>query len=302
MIAFGCAISEAEPYVRYAKPGLDRVREADSEVLAFAAVDTIARSYNILLDAAASREGLEALVILSPYAEITDRDFCAKVRAALADPEVALAGCVGARGVRSIAWWEGSEVSCASGFRYRYDEHGGGELAGIPWVQSAPAPAEVDIVDGSVFIISPWGVQNLRFDETLTLGHGFDVDFCLQAREAGKKVVTVDFAVSERRPLKIVSDLELWTEAHTDFARKWAGRIPGAPPVEDYEALARRIEAERESARSVAYFKRLGFDARVDAAEKEFEAATSTLSWRMTEPLRRFNKWRQERDGAAESA
>ena len=32
--------------------------------------------------------------------EIVDADFCAKVRGALADPDVGLVGCVGAIGVR----------------------------------------------------------------------------------------------------------------------------------------------------------------------------------------------------------
>ncbi len=59
-------------------------------------------------------------------AEIVDPDFCAKVRAALADPDVGLVGCVGALGVRSIAWWEGS-VTWAS-FAHRYAELGGGEI------------------------------------------------------------------------------------------------------------------------------------------------------------------------------
>jgi hypothetical protein len=292
VIAFGCAIGEAEPYLRFAGPGIELVKEADSPVLAFAAVDTIARSNNILLDAAAAMPELEALVLLSPYAQLTDGDFAAKIRAALADPEVAVAGCLGARGgVRTIAWWQGTEVSCSSGFRYGYHEHGGGELPGLPWAQSGPAPAEVDVLDGSVLVLSPWAVHNLRFDETLVLGHGFDVDYCLQARAAGRKLVTVDFAVIQRRSLKIVSDLELWTEAHADFARKWEGKIPGQP--------AR--EAEREAVRSVAYFKRLSYDARVDALQREYEAARRTLSWRITEPLRVINKWRADRAQRAEA-
>lgn len=295
MIAFGCAISEAEPYLRFAAPGIELAREPGSEVLAFAAVDTIARSNNILLDAAAAMDDLEALVLLSPYARITDASFAATIRSALADPQVAVVGCVGARGVRSIAWWEGSEVSCSSGFRYAYHQHGGGEFPGLPWVSTGPAPAEVDAVDGSVLVLSPWAVRELRFDETLVLGHGFDVDYCLQAGVAGRKVVTADFAVTQRRSLKIVSDLELWTEAHADFARKWTGKIPGAPVDEDIEARARRVEAEREAVRSVAYFKRLSYDGRVEALEREREAAEQTLSWRITEPLRRINKWRADR-------
>lgn len=191
-------------------------------------------------------------------------------------------------------------MSCSSGFVFHYDERGGGEMRGLPWVECAPAPAEVDIVDGAVLVLSPWAVRNLRFDETLTLGHGFDVDFCLQARCAGRKVVTIDFSVIEQRPLKIIGDVAMWTEAHADFARKWTGNIPGQPPVDDYEALARRLEAEREAARSMAYFRRLSQDARIELYEREYQAALQTLSWKLTEPLRRVNLWRNSRRQTAE--
>ena len=56
------------------------------------AVGSIARSYNALLDQAAERDDLEALVLLHQDAEIVDADLCAKVRAALRDPDVAVVG------------------------------------------------------------------------------------------------------------------------------------------------------------------------------------------------------------------
>ena len=71
----------------------------------------------MLIDKVVDRDDLEALVLLHQDAEIVDPDFCAKVRQALADPEVAIVGCAGAIGVRSIAWWEGS-VTWA-GFTHR---------------------------------------------------------------------------------------------------------------------------------------------------------------------------------------
>ena len=107
MIAFGAAITEPEPYRRYAEPGIRRAAEADSEIYAFASVGSIFRSYNVVLDTAAEREDLEALVLVHAHAEIVDPHFCEKVRAALSDPDVGVVGCVGAVGVRSIAWWEG---------------------------------------------------------------------------------------------------------------------------------------------------------------------------------------------------
>ena len=53
---------------------------------------------------------------------------------------------------------------------------------------------EVDAIDGFVMAVSPWAVRNLRFDESLGKIHGYDFDFCAQARAAGHKVVTADLA------------------------------------------------------------------------------------------------------------
>src|SRR4051812_34361110 len=108
MIAFASSITDPEMYDRAARPGIERAREADSAVLAGAAAGSIFRSYNLLMDQAAELEDLEALVLLHQDSELVGTDFCARIRPVLADPDVGVIGCVGAVGVRSIAWWEGS--------------------------------------------------------------------------------------------------------------------------------------------------------------------------------------------------
>lgn len=294
MIAFGVRVAEPEPYRRYAEPGIRRAAEADSEIFAFAAVGTIGRGYNLLLDAAGAYEELEALVIVHPHTEIADPGLCDKVRDALADPDVAVAGCAGAGGVRTIAWWEG-RVS-AGEVIHRYTESGGGEMPAYPWAQPESPPASVDTVDGSLLVLSPWAVRNVRFDEGLHLGHGFDLDYCLEVRERGRTVVTFETRVIQHRPLDIVSDLELWIESHIQVAAKWEQRMPGAEAdAPDPERRARRAEAEREAVRALAYSRRLAFDARVQELQKTIDAATETLSWRATAPLREINLWRRSR-------
>src|SRR4051812_4087146 len=104
MIAFGCAVTRPDVYRECAEPGIRRAAEPDSVVLDLASAGTIFESYNALLDQAAAHADLEALVLVHQDAEIVDGDFCAKVRAALADPQAGVVGCVGAVGVRSIAW------------------------------------------------------------------------------------------------------------------------------------------------------------------------------------------------------
>ena len=161
MIAFGCSITSPDLYERFAKPGIEALAEDDSPVLAYRSQSSLFRSYNLILDKAAVLEGLEALVLVHQDTELVDPRFCAKVREALADPDVAVAGCIGALGVRSIAWWEGS-VTWAS-FIHRYGELGGGDLPGFGWA-AAERPryartGEVDVVDGFLLVLSPWAVS-----------------------------------------------------------------------------------------------------------------------------------------------
>jgi hypothetical protein len=258
-------------------------------VLAFPANGSIFRSYNTLLGRAAELEGLEALVLVHQDAEIMDEDFCDKVRSALSDPEVGLVGCAGAVGVRSIAWWEGS-VALAS-FTVRYDDHGGGDLPGFSWVWDDAPPyartGEVESLDGFVLVLPPWTVKNIRFDESLGQLHGYDLDFCLQVREAGRKVITADFRAAHNRELDLIPDPENWIKAHIKVAEKWDGRMPGvgwAPGT--WEERALRAEAERDAAFAQAYSNALVGEARVRELEGALAETTDSISWKITAPLR----------------
>ena len=125
------------------------------------------------------------------------------------------------------------------------------------------------MVDGFLLVLSPWAVRTLRFDESLGSLHGYDVDFCLQARAAGRKVVTAEFRAVHNHSLDLVGDPEGWVEAHVRMQEKWEGKIPGATPVDhDWPAIARRARAEAEASRAAAVSRQLQYDAR----EREFQA------------------------------
>jgi hypothetical protein len=290
MIAFGTSIISPEIYARCAEPGVQLAAEPDSTVFAHAAAGSIFRSYNLLLDKAAEIEDLEALVLVHEDAEILDRDFCQKLRRALSDPDVGVVGCVGAIGVRSIAWWEGS-VTWAS-FTHRYGELGGGELPAFSWKGDELPPyaetGEVDTIDGFVMGLSPWTVRNVRFDESLGQRiHGYDFDFCLQVRAAGHKVVTQDFHVVHHHSLDLISDPETWVEAHMRVAEKWDGRMPNVGTAGgDWRQRARRAEAEAAVARARAVSTQLQSDARIKELERDFTGVTQSASWRITAPFR----------------
>jgi hypothetical protein len=293
MIIFGSAMTDPEAYRRYARPGIGLAAEPNSEVYAFAAVGSICRSYNLLLERAAAQQDLEALVLVHQEVEIVDSHFCRSARQALSDPAVGAVGCMGATGVRSIAWWEGS-ISSAS-IVLRHQQYGGGDVRAFSWKPLRSAPAEVETLDGSLLVLSPWAVRNLRFDESLALGHGYDFDFCLRLRSAGHKLTTADLRVVRHQPkLDLINDLDLWIEAHIMTAQKWDGRLPGAPAREsNWKERARRAEAEREAARAIAYSTGHQVEAQLRPLQGALEAMHESLSWRITAPLRRVNRWRR---------
>ena len=286
MIAFGAAITKPEPYERYAEPGIRRAAEADSAVYAFAGVGPVARTYNLILDAAASRADLEALVLVHPHMEIADPDFCHTVRQALRDHHVGVVGVLGAASVRSIAWWEGM-VSMGR-VVHRYGEYGGGDLAAWAWTHPQPAPTDVDAVDGALLVLSPWAVRTVRFDEALVMNYGFDLDYCRQVRAAGRTVVTADLRAVYHHSLKLIDDLDLWVQAHMQVTEKW-----DAPDDVDWHRRTRRAEAVREAERAIAYTRTLAAETRIRELERAMDVATTTLSWRVTAPLRRLNSFRR---------
>jgi hypothetical protein len=156
---------------------------------------------------------------------------------------------------------------------------------------------EVDTVDGFLIGLSPWVVRNIRFDESLGQLHGYDFDFCLQVREAGKKVVTADFRAIHDHSLELVSNHDTWVEAHMRIAEKWEGRMGVGQGGDDWKLRARKAEAESEAGRAAAVSTQLQADARELELQRALEAATGSLSWRLTAPLRKLNEWRRSRGG-----
>jgi hypothetical protein len=296
LIAFGSAVTDPDTYRAYAERGINLVREPDSQVFANVGAGSLFRNYNLILELAAECDDLEALVLVHQDAEIVDPQFCAKLREALSDPEVGVIGCVGAIGVRNIAWWEGS-VTWGS-FIHRYQELGGGDLPAFAWDNANLPPTSrlgvVETVDGFVLVLSPWTVRNVRFDESLGQLHGYDFDYCLQVREAGKKVVTADFKAIHHHSLDLVSNPQTWVEAHMRIAEKWDGRMPNVGVAGgDWKLRARRAEAEAAVNQALAVSNSLKGDARVLTLERELEVMKTSVSWRLTLPLRRLNYWRK---------
>jgi GT2 family glycosyltransferase len=293
VIAFGCSIISPEAYERWAAAGIRLAGEPDSTVFALQAAGSIFRSYNLILDQAAARDDLEALVLVHEDTEIVDPCLGSKLREALRDSEVGVIGCVGAIGARSIAWWDRSTT--VGSYVHRYQELGGGEVRAFASGRATRPVVEVDTVDGLLMALSPWAVRNIRFDEALGPHFGYDFDFCQQVRAAGRKVVTADLNVAHHHSLALVGDSEPWIAAHMRAAEKWDRRETESKDDSDWQQRARRAEAEAVVARLTAAATLLQADARTAAHARRLEQVTGTASWRVTAPLRRINAWRKAR-------
>ena len=283
MIAYGCSITMDGTYRSCAEVGLGRALRPGDRVLAHAAVGSIARTYNLLLDEAAALDDLEALVLLHQDIELLDPRTPEIVREALADPDVAGAGPGGAVGARSIAWWDG-EVTWAS-LVHRFGELGGGDLPAPSYdAMDGTVHREVGRVDtlyGVVLVLSPWAVRELRFDESLDQRLGYDFDLCQQARAAGRAVVTLPLAVAHHHALSLVHDPEAWAHAHARVAEKWDPEDEAG-----WKARARAAEGDAGGAKLLAASRMLQAYAHAQQHDDDLLAVTASLGWRMTRPLR----------------
>jgi hypothetical protein len=230
MIAFGCSITSRETFDDLALPGIRRASEPDSIVLDWDSTVIPYATYNSMLDELAGREDVEAVVFLHQDLVIEDDDFAAKLRRRLDDPDIALVGNAGGRGVDSIAWWEGEVLGS---WRWAYGDEPRQQYEPTEWenfvADSRSGFHEVDALDGMLHVLSPWAMRELRYDESVNAGgvHGCDVDLCFQARAAGKKVVIDELRTVHHQGREVLGDdTEPWIEAHVRFARKWASMVP----------------------------------------------------------------------------
>jgi hypothetical protein len=224
VIAFASCVASPEIFRNRCLPGMQRVAEDDFLFGELTTKTSIFEAYNEALDHFCGVDDLEALVLLHQDTELLDRRFCATVREAMSDPEVALVGAIGARDVRSLAWWDGT-------------------MAGRVIDSRAPLDfgfenPRVDSVDGLLMILSPWAVRSLRFDaDTYTGFHAYDVDFGFTVKAAGRTAVVADLGVMHHTlegddpDYSGFGDKAAWLAADATFRAKWglsAERLPVA--------------------------------------------------------------------------
>ena len=214
MILYACQMNrdiDRKNYKEHLGPSFDRLRATDDRMIIVEDDKSVANSYNTVLDGL--NEIPEALVFIHADCEIIDPAFPMKIRQAMAVPDVAVVGVIGATGVKSAAWWEGKGFGRAH------------HMPGEGGVYFQRGNFFVDAIDGQLIAFSPWACANLRFDVGYEepgkfVAHLHDVDICFEARKRGKKVLVLDVEVRHWTRGGYGSK-EVWDRADARFKKKW---------------------------------------------------------------------------------
>lgn len=236
MIAYGCVVGWWEEFTQYVVPQVgDRRVYGDGEpptrpLIALAGQTSIATAYNTILDAFWRQYGtaLDAVFLLHTDLQIVDPQGEAKLVAALTEPDVALVGIEGGDGTRGTEWWECNPIGHQGTNRFYIDFSGQ-----LPGAETGPPDAartrdrarsgDVDVLEGSLLVFSPWAIENLRFDEGCPAAfHGYD-EVCFQAKAANKRCVVVDVDTHHHTDgaYKGQQSIDDWRTANLWSRKKW---------------------------------------------------------------------------------
>lgn len=168
----------------------------------------IAPVYNRILDLYRGRDDLDALILLHDDLEITDPAAEAKFLEPLQDPDVALVGVAGGPGHLGLAWWNTSPI--------------GHQMTDVMNLDFGQRAGDVDILEGSILVFSPWAIDNLRFDERFPGFHTYD-EIGMQARRQDKRVVVVDVDTHHHTAMGFKSEQShlQWLEGDRRYREKW---------------------------------------------------------------------------------
>lgn len=202
-ILYGCCVGNWDKFQRYV------VMHDDTPMMALAGQKSISVAYNKIISSA-FYEDVDALVLLHDDLEILDPDnvFEQRVLEAVAEPDVALVGVAG--GGPSMAWWNIDPIG------HQLTDSGMLEFGGR-------RTGDVDMIEGSLMILSRWAIKHLRFDERYEF-LGYD-DICLEARRWNKRVVVADIDTYHHSTVgyKSESVREMWERSEEIFRSKWGG-------------------------------------------------------------------------------
>jgi GT2 family glycosyltransferase len=172
------------------------------------------------LNQGAGLAGGDVLCFLHNDTEMRDVRWLARLRVALEEPGVGLAGLYGARRLRRDGRYVGRTIVHAL--------EGSGNLSSDV--------VEVAAVDGVCLVVTRAVLSAVGgFDEGYGFFHGYDRDLSLAVRETGRRAVVVNAPFVHRgggtrvgagAPVRAPEDLAQRRQALQRFATKWRHRLP----------------------------------------------------------------------------
>ncbi len=209
------------------------MRETYSHVTRASNSEDIFPTLQDFIEGARQDNSAEALVLLHDDLELRDAKFAAKVRHTFKDPEVAIVGCIGARNVKSLSWWEGSprfghtEDNLHGVYDWGFDDEGDVRLGEMILDHEPVNVCDVDTVDGMLLILSPWAIHHLSL---IGLGyeglHGYAEELCFQARAKGKRVVVTRLELKHHSKGGIAGNIDGWNKSDALFRERWVKPPP----------------------------------------------------------------------------
>lgn len=176
-------------------------------IVALSGRDAIAPAYNRIRDIA-QRERVDALVLMHDDLEITDHGFEEKVRVILNEvPDVALIGVAGGGG-KSLYWWDHEPI--------------GHQLTDFANIDFGQRTGEVDLIEGSIMVLSRWAITHLYFDTSFEGFYGYD-EIGMQARHLGKRCVVADIDTHHHTVGGFSSGAESFARNDERYRLKWFG-------------------------------------------------------------------------------
>jgi hypothetical protein len=207
-LVYGICVGPRPVYREVTEPAIRRIAP-DAHIIALTGRRSIFAGYNEILDRARSLNPA-GVVLMHDDLELRDPDTESKLRDALSQPDVAIVGLIGGKGVRDMAWW-------------RADEFVGRAHDTFALREMDTPEGDVDIADGILLAMSPWAVEHLRFDERRYRGfHGYDADICRQALAAGKRVVVANIDTFHYATTIVGQESHEWHRSLYAWRLKWA--------------------------------------------------------------------------------
>lgn len=203
-VAYGVCVGSWDKASRFVLPWLEG---APRSLYTLDNQTSITEAYNEIL-AAYRHSKLDALILLHDDLEILDPFAEQKFLKVLDEPDVALAGVAGGSGRNGLAWWNQNPI--------------GHQRTNIMNIDFGTRTGDVDLLEGSLLVLSSWAIRNLRFDARFTGFHGYD-EIGMQARHQQKRCVVVDVDTHHHSDMGFKSEASYgeWLTADRLYREKW---------------------------------------------------------------------------------